>query len=62
MWTVTGHSSPGAFGFYPWVNAARNRYMLLARSRQLGGEGEGEKSRACAQAIHKAYVLGVPQP
>ncbi|WP_163992917.1 hypothetical protein [Pyxidicoccus caerfyrddinensis] len=62
VWSVTGHSSAGAFGFYPWVNAARNRYMLLARSRQLGGEEEGEKSRACAQTIRKAYELGVPQP
>jgi hypothetical protein len=62
VWTVTGHSSPGAFGFYPWVNAARTRYMLLARSRQLFGNEEGEKSRACAQAIRKAYDSGVPQP
>lgn len=61
-WTLTGHSSPGAFGFYPWVSAARNRYMLLARARQLGADNEGEKSRACAQAIRKAYELGVPQP
>jgi hypothetical protein len=36
--------------------------MLLARSRQLGGDEEGEKSRACAQTIRKAYELGVPQP
>jgi hypothetical protein len=62
VWTVTGHSSPGAYGFYPWVNAARNRYMLLARSRQLFADEEGEKSRACAQTIRKAYELGVPQP
>ncbi|MBN8227773.1 hypothetical protein JYK02_09650 [Corallococcus macrosporus] len=61
-WTVTGHSSPGAFGFYPWVNAARTQYMVLARNRQLFGDEEGEKSRACAQAIRKAYGLGVPQP
>ncbi|RKH46127.1 hypothetical protein D7X12_06145 [Corallococcus sicarius] len=61
VWTVTGHSSPGAFGFYPWVNAARTQYMLLARHRQFGG-GEGEKSRVCAQAIRKAYESGVPQP
>jgi hypothetical protein len=61
-WTVTGHSSPGAYGFYPWVNAARNRYMLLARNRQLAADEEGEKSRACAQTIRKAYELGVPQP
>ncbi|NMO17889.1 hypothetical protein HPC49_30985 [Pyxidicoccus fallax] len=62
VWVVTGHSSPGAFGFYPWVGAARNRYMLLARSRQLFGDEEGEKSRVCAQAIRKAYESGVPQP
>ncbi|ADO75180.1 hypothetical protein [Stigmatella aurantiaca] len=62
VWTLTGHSSPGAYGFYPWVNAARTQYMLLARSRQLGADGEGEKSRACAQTIRKAYELGVPQP
>ncbi|CAM3348337.1 hypothetical protein G4177_34150 [Corallococcus sp. ZKHCc1 1396] len=62
VWTVTGHSSAGAYGFYPWVNAARNRYMLLARNRQFGGQAEGEKSRTCAQAIRKAYELGVPQP
>ncbi|SEU16822.1 hypothetical protein [Stigmatella erecta] len=62
VWTVTGHSSAGAFGFYPWVNAAKDRYMLLARSRQLGANEEGEKSRACAQTIRKAYELGVPQP
>ncbi|RYZ42067.1 MAG: hypothetical protein EOO71_09555 [Myxococcaceae bacterium] len=62
VWTVTGHNSAGAFGFYPWVNAARNRYMVLSRSRQLGGDAEGEKSRACAQNIRKAYELGVPQP
>ncbi|NRD64455.1 hypothetical protein HRD49_22130 [Corallococcus exiguus] len=60
-WTVTGHSSAGAFGFYPWVNAARTRYMVLARSRQLGNE-EGEKSRACAQTVRKAYETGVAQP
>jgi hypothetical protein len=61
-WTLTGHSSPGAYGFYPWVNAARTRYMLLARNRQFLADEEGEKSRACAQTIRKAYELGVPQP
>ncbi|RKH72951.1 hypothetical protein [Corallococcus aberystwythensis] len=60
-WTVTGHSSAGAFGFYPWVNAARTRYMVLARNRQIGNE-EGEKSRACAQTVRKAYETGVAQP
>ncbi len=62
VWTLTGHSSPGAYGFYPWVNAARTRYMVLARNRQFLGDEEGEKSRACAQTIRKAYELGVAQP
>ncbi|WP_375758409.1 hypothetical protein [Corallococcus exercitus] len=61
-WTVTGHSSPGAFGFYPWVSPARSRYMILARNRQFFGDEEGEKSRVCAQAIRKAYESGVVQP
>ncbi|RKH53520.1 hypothetical protein D7Y23_02935 [Corallococcus sp. AB050B] len=61
VWTVTGHSSAGAFGFYPWVNAARTRYMVLARNRQFG-DGDGEKSRACAQTVLKAYDTGVAQP
>jgi hypothetical protein len=61
-WSLTGHSSPGAYGFYPWVNAAKTRYMVLARNRQLAANEEGEKSRVCAQTIRKAYELGVPQP
>ncbi|AEI67108.1 hypothetical protein [Corallococcus macrosporus] len=59
-WTLTGHSSPGAFGFYPWVNATRTQYMLLARVRLLGRD-DGEKSRACAQAVRAAYATGVAQ-
>lgn len=62
VWTVTGHSSPGMFGFYPWVEAGKGQYMLLARSRTLTTGGEGEMSRACAHRIHDAYQSGVPQP
>ncbi|MFY0570800.1 hypothetical protein ACN28E_44180 [Archangium lansingense] len=60
-WKVTGHSSPGAFGFYPWVEAGKSQYMLLARYRANSAGGEGELSRACAHDIYKAYTLGVPQ-
>jgi hypothetical protein len=60
-WTLTGHSSPGLFGFYPWVDATKSRYMILARARLLSPDNEGEKSRVCAQAIRRAYDSGVPQ-
>jgi hypothetical protein len=62
VWTVTGHSSPGKFGFYPWVEAGKSQYMLLARARLEGPGGEGELSRVCAHKIRGAYESGVPQP
>ncbi|PTL77181.1 hypothetical protein [Vitiosangium sp. GDMCC 1.1324] len=61
VWRMTGHSSPGLFGFYPWVDAGKSQYMLLARARLIGPEHEGEQSRVCAHKIRKAYELGVPQ-
>ncbi|MDY7229606.1 hypothetical protein [Hyalangium rubrum] len=61
-WTLTGHSSPGKFGFYPWVDAGKTQYMILARSRVLLANNEGEKSRLCAHAIRRAYLTGVPEP
>jgi hypothetical protein len=61
VWTLTGHSSPGLFGFYPWVDAAKSRYMILARARLLLTTNEPEASRTCAHAIRRAYELGVPQ-
>jgi hypothetical protein len=56
VWQVTGHSSPGKFGFYPWVDAGKSQYMILARARNNGDEGE--LSRACAQRLHQAYTQG----
>lgn len=61
-WRVTGHSSPGLFGFYPWVEAGKSQYMILARLRVNDAGGEGELSRICAHQIREAYELGVPQP
>ena len=62
VWSVTGHSSPGMFGFYPWVDAGKSQYMLLARARLNTTGGEGEMSRVCAHEILEAYTLGVVQP
>lgn len=62
VWTVTGYSSPGAFGFYPWVDAGKTQYMLLSRVRTNGPGGEGELSRVCAQKVLKAWQTGTVQP
>lgn len=51
-------SSAGAFGFYPWINASKTLYGILAR---VGGAGGGEASAQCGVRIRKAWVTGVMQ-
>ena len=51
-------SSPGAFGFYPWINANKTLYGVLAR---LGAPGGGEASALCGALIRKAWTTGVAQ-
>lgn len=46
-------SSPGAFGFYPWINAARDTYGVLARHHL--GEKAYYNSVQCGRAIRKAW-------
>jgi hypothetical protein len=48
-------SSGGAFGFYPWVDASRTNYGIVARNVAGGGEG----SMLCGRLIRKAYATGV---
>jgi hypothetical protein len=50
-------SSPGAFGFYPWVNATRSNYGILARKV----DGGWYASAQCGRQIRKAWVTAVPQ-
>jgi len=50
-------SSPGAFGFYPWIDASRASYGLVARSAAEGGPG----STACGRLIRRAWSSGTPQ-
>jgi hypothetical protein len=49
-------SSAGAFGFYPWINQARDTYGILARRNDLGS---GFESVLCGRLIRKAWVTGV---
>lgn len=66
---VTGDgafSSPGAFGFYPWVAANRKLYGMLARDvgttlADDEQEGAGIASARCGRLIRRAWVSGVVQ-
>ncbi len=49
-------SSAGAFGFYPWINANRTLYGIVAR---VGLGGAGEASALCGAEIRAAWVSGV---
>lgn len=50
-------SSPGAFGFYPWIDASKTTYGVLARQV---GSGAIE-SVSCGRAIRKAWMTAVSQ-
>ncbi len=50
-------SSPGAFGFYPWIDASRAYYGVLARSSSAGALD----SVYCGRLVRKAWVTGIPQ-
>lgn len=59
---VTGDgafSSAGAFGFYPWIDATRTYYGVLARHEVVAGAGV--ESLGCGRLIRAAYVTGVAQ-
>lgn len=49
-------SSPGAFGFYPWVDADRSLYGIVARA---AGAGSGLASARCGRLIRHAWRSGV---
>lgn len=51
-------SSAGAFGFYPWINANKTLYGVVARLSLSGG---GEASALCGARIRKAWETGVAQ-
>lgn len=50
-------SSAGAFGFYPWIDAGRTHYGILARIAPNGARG----SYLCGRQIRKAWSTGVAQ-
>lgn len=58
-------SSPGAFGFYPWIDRTKAYYGVLARyDSNTGGAVETTPyytSVVCGRAIRKAWLTGVVQ-
>ena len=58
---VTGdgaYSSPGAFGFYPWINSRVDTYGLVAR---VAPAGNGFESAQCGALIRKAWETSLPR-
>jgi hypothetical protein len=52
-------SSAGAFGFYPWIDASKTYYGILARYSV--GSGVYIQSVYCGRTIRKAWLSGVAQ-
>jgi hypothetical protein len=53
-------SSAGAFGFYPWVDAGKRYYGVVARQDFLSATS-GIDSARCGRLIRKAWLSGVAQ-
>ena len=51
-------SSPGAFGFYPWIAHDKAWWGVLARSAKTSDEQEGVASMKCGRRIRAAWVAG----
>lgn len=48
-------SSPGAFGFYPWIDSGKTYYGIVARESVGGAAIESVK---CGRLIRKAWLTG----
>lgn len=50
-------SSGGALGFYPWIDAGRTTYGIVARVAPVGGQPSAD----CGRLIRKAWAKAVAQ-
>lgn len=61
-------SSPGAFGFYPWISADKRFYGLIAREQRHGvmsGDPSDKPAVAsvdCGREVRAAWMDGRPRP
>lgn len=51
-------SSAGAYGFYPWIDATKSWYGIVARQTAGPGEQGGVDSMMCGRLIRKAWLSG----
>ena len=62
---VTGDgafSSPGAFGFYPWIESNKRFYGVISRYATANGQIQnGLASSQCGHALRAAWETGVQQ-
>jgi hypothetical protein len=58
--TVGDHafSSAGALGFYPWIDATKTWYGVLARRAGSPAGNQGVVSLDCGRLIRQAWVTG----
>ena len=54
-------SSAGAFGFYPWIEAGKQYYGVIAREQSTSNVQEGYASAQCGRLIRRAWDTGVEQ-
>jgi hypothetical protein len=52
-------SSPGLFGFYPWIDASKSHYGIVAR--HAFARNAYMESAQCGHAIRRAFVTGMVQ-
>ncbi|MBI2732470.1 MAG: hypothetical protein HYX44_03905 [Aquabacterium sp.] len=61
-------SSPGAFGFYPWIDASKTFYGIVAREDRSGLRSDDPDQKPAVQSvawgrwIRAAWLTGRPQP
>ena len=54
-------SSPGAFGFYPWIEAGKQYYGVISRFARSSDELQaGLASSRCGNALRAAWETGTP--
>jgi hypothetical protein len=55
------YSSPGAFGFYPWVDADRTLYGIVARQNLNLTVRQGYASLQCGRLLRLAWKTAIAQ-
>lgn len=49
------YSSPGKFGFYPWIDKTKTSYGVIARQAATGTEQQGYASAQCGQKLRSTW-------